>query len=138
MINEITEQLKRDEGFGSKPYTDTMGCATIGYGRNLTANGISPTEAEYMLYNDIQTAQDALRARFPWAPKLDNARWGVLINMAFQLGIDGLSEFRTFLALVEAGEYDQASAEMLNSLWAKQVPSRAQRLSIQMRTGHWQ
>ncbi|MNG07498.1 hypothetical protein D3C84_908020 [compost metagenome] len=39
---------------------------------------------------------------------------------------------------VEIGDYKSASVEMLNSTWARQVGSRAKRLSKQMLTGEWQ
>ena len=58
--------------------------------------------------------------------------------MAFQLGIDGLLKFKNTLNLIEAGDYETASKEMLNSLWAKQTPERAKRLSEQIRTCQWQ
>jgi lysozyme len=49
----------------------------------------------------------------------------------------GLLAFDKTLALVEAGNYDEAATEMLNSRWATQVGARATRLSQQMRTGQW-
>lgn len=38
--------VKSDEGLSLKPYTDTRGKLTIGYGRNLTDVGISQAEAD--------------------------------------------------------------------------------------------
>ena len=75
--------------------------------------------------------------RFPWAADLAPARLAVLVNMAFNLGITGLAAFSRTLAHVAAGQYAEASTEMLASLWAKQVGNRAKELSRQMRTGEW-
>ena len=44
----LKEQLIRDEGTRLKPYTDTTGHLTIGFGRNLSQVGISLAEAEYL------------------------------------------------------------------------------------------
>lgn len=80
----------------------------------------------------------ALRSRLPWYDSLDEARQGVLANMAFQMGVDGLLGFRNTLAMVERGEYAAAADGMMASKWAQQTPRRAARLSQQMRTGEWQ
>ncbi len=58
--------------------------------------------------------------------------------MAFQLGVTGLLGFVTTLKLVRDGKYEEASKQMLSSEWASQTPARAQRLSVQMKTGVWQ
>jgi lysozyme len=91
-----------------------------------------------MLRNDINDRIDALTRALPWFQNLDDARKGVLLNMAFQLGTDGLLAFKNTLALVQSGDYAGAAAGMLQSLWAKQTPDRAGRLSQQMATGVWQ
>jgi lysozyme len=58
--------------------------------------------------------------------------------MSFQLGVDGLLGFKNTLKLVEQGNYESAAENMLKSLWAKQTPARAKRMSDQMKTGVWQ
>jgi len=45
--------------------------------------------------------------------------------MAYDLGEAGISDFGRMLAHLEAGDYVEASNEMLRSLWSKQVPTRA-------------
>lgn len=140
MIEHLTRQLRRDEGVRAHMYFDSEGYATIGVGRLIDARrggGLRESEIDYLLANDIEEALAALRDRLPWFDSLNEARQGVLANMAFNLGVDGLLGFRKTLALVEQGEYDAASVEMLDSKWARQVGQRAQRLSEQMRTGRW-
>lgn len=137
-IASVVDQLKRDEGLRKFPYKDTVGKATIGYGRNLDDVGISEQEADFLLRNDIQVAQAAVEFHFPWTLSLDEVRKGVLINMAFNMGIAGLAQFKNTLAKVEAGDYTGAAQEMLQSAWANQVGPRAQRLSVQMESGQWQ
>ena len=53
LIEKAEEQLKRHEGYRDKPYRCTAGKLTIGFGRNLTDNGISRKEAEIMLRDDV-------------------------------------------------------------------------------------
>lgn len=135
---DIFAQLRRDEGLRLKPYRDSVGKITIGIGRNLDDAGISEQEADFLLANDVKAATVSLEANFPWACGLDDARKGALINMAFNMGIRGLSQFHDFLAKMQAGDFRAAAGAMLDSLWAKQVGPRATRLSIQIESGFWQ
>ena len=133
----LREQLIRDEGFRLRAYRDTEGLLTIGVGRNLDAVGLYPDEVEYLLSNDIRRVQDGVALAIPWSGNLDEARRGILENMAFNLGIRGLLQFRKMLTAAEAGSWDEAAEEMLDSKWARQVGDRAVRLAEQMRTGVW-
>jgi lysozyme len=137
-ITSLADQLKRDEGLRKFPYKDTVGKSTIGYGRNLEDVGISEAEAETLLANDIAIATSQLEFHFPWTMSLDEARKGVLVNMAFNMGVAGVAQFRDTLAKIQAGEYSAAAQAMLQSKWAEQVGARAQRLSVQMESGIWQ
>lgn len=141
MKSELTKQLRRDEDEVLSAYQDHLGYWTIGVGRLIDkrkGGGITPEESAYLLNNDIDKRQAELLRRAPWMAGLDPARFGVMLNMAFQMGVDGLLGFANTLAMVKAGDYAGAAAGMLNSKWATQTPARAQRLSVQMRSGVWQ
>ena len=140
MGDDLARQLRRDEGVVEHAYIDSEGWTTIGVGRLIDqrkGGRLRDDEIEYLLQNDITEKSDELIRRLPWVADLDEARQGVLINMAFNLGVSGLLGFRKTLALVKAGDYAKASVEMLDSKWARQVKGRATRLSEQMRTGKW-
>ena len=140
MIYELAKQLRRDEEEVLHAYQDHLGYWTIGVGRLIDktrGGGISHDEAEYLLKNDIQRVINALVQSLPWFTLLDDARKGVLCNMAFQMGVAGLLGFRNTLKMIEDGKYDEAATAMLDSKWATQTPERAARLSAQMRTGEW-
>jgi len=138
---ELTRQLKGDEGVRSTVYNDSLGYATIGVGRLVdsrkTAVGLRDIEIDFLLQNDIEDRINALTKYLPWFQNLDDARRGVLLNMAFQLGVAGLLAFKNTLAAVERGDYAAAAAGMLNSKWAQQTPNRAKRLADQMLDGVW-
>lgn len=135
MIDALRKQLIEHEGWRLKPYRCTAGYLTIGCGRNLDANGIRHDEALLMLDNDIASCIGQLRSRLHWFEHLNEIRQRVLIDMAFQLGINGLLKFKRTLSLIESGRYEDAAFAMLQSLWAKQTPNRAKRLAAWMRTG---
>lgn len=127
--------LMRDEGLRLKPYRDTLGKLTIGIGRNLDDRGISYETAIHMLNEDIDAHAAELESAYPWVRTLDPVRYRVLVNMAFNLGLSKLKQFKTTLGYIERGEYEEASRAMVRSLWAKQVKGRATRLAEEMRTG---
>ncbi len=136
--NSLRAQLIRDEGTARlKPFRDPAGKLTIGVGRNLDDKGISREEADFLLTNDIDEATADIVAAFPWSSALNDARFAVLANMRFNIGLGGLLLFERMLAALRAGDYDTAAKEMLQSRWAQQVGDRAMRLAEQMRTGVW-
>ena len=144
MINNIIDQLKRDEGFRSEVYLDTVGKRTVGYGHNLDANPlpgvtfpISIVYAGQILGKDVERISMSLVRALPWVTTLDDARFGVLQNMSFNMGVPGLLEFHHDLADTQAGNYAQSAADMKASKWYNEVGDRAVRLFKQMATGQW-
>lgn len=142
MKQELTRQLRSDEGVKAQAYQDHLGFWTIGVGRLIDArkpgSGLRPSEIDMLLQNDIDDRIEALTRRLPWFQNLDDARRGVLLNMSFQLGVDGLMGFKNTLRMVEDGDYMGAARNMMQSKWAEQTPKRAARMAEQMRTGRWQ
>lgn len=67
----------------------------------------------------------------------NDARRDMLISMAYQMGVPGLAGFKNTLAMISQGNFDGASRGMLNSLWVKQTPERAQRHAEVMRSGNY-
>lgn len=140
MSEFLREQLKRQEGYRFSAYADTNGYQTIGYGHMIDENrggGVSVRVAELLLDDDIYEARKQLDRVFPWANGLKQQRYDVLVNMAFQMGISGLGTFRRMLAHLQAGHFDKAADEMLDSKWAKNHLTRAGELSEQMRFGRY-
>ena len=131
----LRDQLKRDEGLRLFPYQDTRGKISIGYGRNLTDNGITQLEADDMLSQDITRHWTDVISRYPFVESLDAARQIALGNMCFNLGISALSKFTVMWLALEHGDFQKAAAAMLDSEWAKQVGARATRLAATMASG---
>jgi len=138
----LADELKDDEDFVSHAYQDSLGYWTIGYGTLIDerkGGGIDQEEAEYLLLRRIEKAAAGLKKNLPWVTSLDQVRYEVLVNMAFNMGLGdashGLLSFTNTLASIKSGRYEEASDRMLKSKWAKQVGRRAVKLSRQMRTG---
>ena len=141
MKTELIRQLRGDEGERACAYQDHLGFWTIGVGRLVDDRkpgaGLRHDEISYMLNNDVDDRIDQLTRRLSWFQDLDDARRGALLNMSFQLGVEGLLKFERTLALIREGKYDLAAHAMLQSKWAKQTPARAKRMAEQIRSGQW-
>ena len=137
MKKQLTQLLALHEGFREKPYRCTAGKLTVGYGRNLDDRGITREEGAILLANDLELSEAILRDRVSCFDDLSEVRQAVLIDMCLNLGWPRLSGFRKFLAALEEGSYSRAAAEMMNSLWARQVGRRAIRLADMMLRNVW-
>ena len=152
----LNQQLRVDEGCILHVYKDSLGLDTIGIGRCLETKGltnaecdylnlgvyskqevidalkergISQEEADQLLSNDIDFFTEELFNALSWLKDEPEMVKIILINMAFNLGVNGLLQFHTTLGLIEAGNYTEAAKQMLNSKWAVQTGDRAIRLS---------
>ena len=125
----LADDLILDEGLRLKPYKDTVGKTTIGVGRNLDDVGISEEEARQLLANDIANVEAGLDHELPWWRSQPEPVQRAIGNMAFQLGISGLLQFKNMLQALESGNYEGAKQAALASTWAKEVPDRAVRIT---------
>jgi lysozyme len=141
-MSRLLEMLKRHEGVEPYAYTCTGGKITIGVGRNIDpvgGIGLSPCEINFMLGNDIDRVEDELYAALPWlsGSKISEPRYDALINMCFNLGLPRFLKFKKALSAMEAGDYEIAAIEFLDSRWAKQVGQRATELALMIKTGEY-
>ena len=132
--------IQKHEGCTLHAIRDTRGYS-IGWGHDGASEGDTCTqeEANDFFDKDFATAQQAAKAVIgadTWI-NLVEPRQAVLTDMAYEMGARGLSMFKVSLSLIRLADYEAASAEMLNSDWAKQVPSRANENAKIMETGQY-
>ena len=133
-LDLLAAELERDEGIRYVPYQDQFGNWTVGVG-HLMANPISHAAVMQILNDDIAAAVLAVNGRLAWFPDLDEVRQRVLCNLCFQLGIEGLMKFTTFLGYMQAGNYEAAADDLAQTKLARETPERCQREIIAIRTG---
>ena len=132
MTDKIIEMLRLHEGVEQYVYTDHLGYETIGVGRCIRKNvglGLSDDEINYLLSNDVDRCVKELGASFSWFSALNEARRDAMINLCFQLGLTKLLKFKNFLASMQEGDYEAASTHLLDSLYARQTPARANEIA---------
>jgi len=137
-IEALKSELVAEEGEVLHAYQDHLGYWTIGVGRLIDerrGGGITHEESMYLLGNDIARVVAELAEKIGGWNELDDVRKRALCSMAFQMGVDGLLGFRNTLAYIRAGDYERAADNAMQSLWARQTPSRAKRVTDMIRTG---
>jgi len=126
---QLVQDLILDEGLKTDPYEDTVGKLTIGVGRNLTDRGITKPEAMFLLTNDIEIVEAELDARLAWWRDMPDDVQRALANLAFNMGVPTLLNFRKALSALRQRDFDTAADEFLQSRWAGQVGLRARRVT---------
>ena len=121
MIERLKQQIKHHEGFSGVPYQDTTGHTTIGYGLNLSANPLTPSEAEWLLDRRLMVLQSELETEFPVVRDIDDVRQAALLNMAYNLGLRGLGTFKRMWDAIGSRNWEKAAREALDSRWAEIV-----------------
>lgn len=145
-LENLLKSLKDEEGFRAFLYDDATGLPikrgslvrgnpTIGYGWNVSRSPMSESEASMVLGNRIVLAAKDAASLVPNWVTLNDARQDVLIDMAFNLGRNGLFSFKNMLHAINEGRYEDAADEMMDSSWFIQVGKRGPLLVDRMRTG---
>lgn len=132
LYDRLVSGIKKHEGFRARPYFDSLGVGTIGYGTTW----ITEDEADKLLRNRLQACITEIDACVKEREiSLDEVRCAVLYEMCYQLGIDGVKRFRKMWDALKDMDYETASREMKASRWHKQTPARCEYLAGVMLRG---
>jgi len=138
-LDKLAATLRVAEGCRLTAYRDSVGVITIGYGHNLEAHPIPQALADQWLDEDILAAKRDLEGAMPWVMALDEVRQRALLELCFNLGINGLAKFNRAGGTLEAvrqGDYATAAIRLLgNERWVGEVGLRAYRIASMLRTG---
>lgn len=144
--------INENEALVLTPYRDSVGKLTIGYGTNLEDDhmtaieevavcdietGISRPVAEFLKANDMQRVYSFLSESFAFWDELSDVRQAILIDMAYNLGNQGLLQFRKMLAALRIGEYGEAANQIKDSKYFRQTGRRAKRNVYMMKFGEF-
>ena len=128
-MDDLIKRLKANEGFKARVYQCSEGYDTIGYGSTIKDLKISEEVATILLEERVAEIFDELEKRADWITALPVMVQGVIVEMCYQMGVSGFLKFKKTISLFKQRNFEKASVEMLDSLWAKQTPNRARRLS---------
>ncbi len=117
------------ERFSPSVYTDKTGHPTIGYGYNLSVysyEGKRITKA-YGLLTDILKENYKAILSYGWYKNLDAMRRMVILDLSYNLGLNGLLKFKQFIKAIEDKNYALAVERLQKSPYFNQVKKRASR-----------
>ena len=134
IYQNLKKRIKKNEGFSRKPYKDQLGFLTIGFGHLVLSNEkhllnkkINKKELEKIFINDFNKAlNDFNNFLKPLSSNIKESE--LLIEMVFQIGIEGVLKFKKLLFNLNKGNKHLVCFEMMNSLWYKQTPHRVKNL----------
>jgi len=141
----IIDSVKMNEGFEAKPYIDPLAIekipadeyaiivknwddlkVTFGHGHTY----ISKKGSETLIVLKIERIKKVLSKKIDFFTTAPIEVQDVLCEMAYQMGVYGLLKFHNTLHHLKHEYYEMASAEMLDSIWAReQTSNRARELS---------
>lgn len=135
---DVYKILEFEEGLSLEPYLCSLGFVTIGLGTKLhKSKGLDPNDfpirvsrdmAVEWLHSEVAIKDRRLTQKFgSLYTGLSKDRKAIIISMAYQLGTNGVGLFKNMWRNLADGHYNLAALEMLDSVWAKQTPERADR-----------
>ena len=128
----LINQIKKHVGYKSTVFECTEGYDTIGYGFAIKDLELSEEVCNIILTEKLAKLQLSISNKFEWFDDSPVIVKDVVTNMCYQLGLSGFSKFKKTIYYLETEQYEEASTECLDSLWAKQTPSRAKDVSEQL------
>mgnify|MGYP001567005995 CR=1 FL=1 len=137
-IDKLREELEYDEGRVDEVYHDHLGLPTFGIGHLVlesdpehgepVGTAVSSDRVEAVFAEDVEKVCADCTILFPNFDDLPEEIQHVIANMMFNMGRPRLSKFKKFIGAVNDSDWMEASAQMEDSRWYKQVTKRAQRL----------
>lgn len=112
------------------------GNLTVGIGTRVDGPGITQHEARAI----ASARLDQLGLDLDMDPdfeRLDEVRQAAILDMAYNLGVDGVLGFERMWERISDQDWPGASYEVLHSEWARQVPARAAEIAHIILTGEW-
>jgi len=123
----------QEEGFRARKYRDQLGVETIGYGFNLEVPWAREL-CDVILNWWVQDLHKSL-SRFYWYNGLDEIRRSVIIDVAFNIGVESLLHFPKMISALVAKDWSTASQELLDSDAARLNKVRYTVLAEVLKTG---
>ena len=141
-IKQLQKELQRDEGCVNAIYLDHLNLPTCGIGHLITewdeeygqpvGTTISDDRVAQLFEEDVKVTLEECRVLYGNFDDLPEEAQLILANMMFNMGRPRLSKFKKMNRAIADGDYLEASLQMEDSRWYKQVTNRAERLVQRM------
>ena len=143
-IDELRQEIQKDEGRVNSVYLDHLSLPTIGIGHlikesdpeyGLPVGTVVDDERVNELFDqDIKVTLSECEQLYGNFNDLPEEVQKILANMMFNLGRPRLSKFRKLCKAVADRNWQECAVQMEDSRWHKQVTNRANRLISRMKS----
>ena len=134
-MKSLLKRIKENEGYRESVYKCSAGVDTIGIGFAIKDLKLSEEICTIILEQRVNELFRKCYDKLEWFPFQPEPVQGVIVEMIYQMGFTGTMKFKKMIGHLKKRNYEGASEEMIDSLWAKQTPARAKRLAQIMRAG---
>lgn len=141
-IEQLREELERDEGIVYEIYNDHLGYPTFGIGHLVTSadpeyglsvgTAVSEARCYSVFEQDVKTVLGDCEKLYSDFYDLPEEVQLIIANMMFNMGLTRLSKFKKHNAALESGDWKTAAVEGRDSRWYNQVTNRAERLMTRL------
>ena len=141
-VEQLREELKEDEGCKYEIYLDHLGLPTHGIGHLITewdeeyekpvGTSVSEERVNNCFQSDVHVTIDECKKLYDTFDDLPEEVQLILCNMMFNMGRPRLSKFLKLNDAIANENWLEASIQMEDSRWHKQVTNRANRLIKRM------
>jgi len=141
-IEQLRDTLKIDEGCVNSVYLDHLNLATVGIGHLVTewdeeygkpvGTQISDDRVNALFKEDIKVTLEECKVLYENFDDLPEEAQLILANMMFNMGRPRLSKFKKMNKAIADEDWIEASLQMEDSKWYRQVTNRAERLVERM------
>ena len=134
MWTKLKNEIKQHEGFNQAVYKDSLGKKTVGYGHLCVEDHweddkkYDTSYLEEIFEKDFNIALNDANKILEGKPVNHIAR-EVIIELVFNIGMPRTKKFVKCLAALDKEDYNEAGNQILDSLYARQVPVRAGKLA---------
>ena len=141
-IERLKEEIKDDEGYKNEIYLDHLSLKTLGVGHLIketdpeydleVGTHIEDERVNELFEEDINVTIDECRKLYYDFDRLPEEAQLIICNMMYNMGRPRLSRFHKMKRAVENRDWKEASNQMKDSKWYRQVTNRADRLCNRM------
>ena len=142
-LDRLQEELTVDEGCKYEIYLDHLGLPTFGIGHLIkeqdpehgrpVGTKVDEIRVSECFNQDIMVTLQDCKNVFEDFDALPQEVRLIVANMIFNLGRPRFLGFKECIQAIKDGDWFEASVQMQDSKWYKQVTNRAQRLVDRMR-----
>lgn len=119
----LMSRVVEHEGIKPSAYQDSLGYWTIGIGTLIDerrGGKLTTEECFYLCRNRLDLRRKDLSC-YEWFAKQDVVRQNALVELAFNLGLNGLLGFKKMISALAVNNYALAAKELIDSSWSRQV-----------------